>query len=171
MTSPYRKIALCLALLSTLSTAILAQPGMLDYPGGPSLKAGRSTAAKIPGGPGNGYRRDYQFVHSGNLVSDKNFYWLTVIDQTPAVLSLLVADQRLKAIHDRRLATLKCHVSDSCTWASSLVSDFRYTPEDSLQIATALQTLYRNNRAPFDALVDRHLRPSGYYERFIADSN
>jgi len=170
MTSPYRKIVLSLALFSAFLPAVIAQPGMLDYPGGPSLKNSRP-AAKIPSGPGNGYRRDYQFVHSGNLVSDKNFYWLTVIDQNPAVLSLIIADQRLKAIHDRRLATLKSHVSDSCTWATSLVTDFRYTPEDSLEIATALTTLYRNNKAPFDALVDRHLRPSGYYERFIADSN
>jgi len=164
------KSLLVLAFLSAFLPAAFAQPGMLDYPGGPSLKPGRTTV-RYPSGPGNGFRRDYPFVHSGNLVADKNFYWLTVIDQTPDVLHLIVADQRLKAIHDRRLAALKSHVSDSCTSATSLVTDFRYTPEDSLEIATALQTLYRGNKAPFDALVDRQLRPSGYYERFIAGSN
>ena len=121
--------------------------------------------------PGAGYQKSYQFLHSPNLVADKNFYWLTVIGQSPAILQLLTSDDRLRAIHNRRLATLKNHVSDSCTWAASLVTDFRFTSEDSLEIATALQALYRNNKTAFDALVDKHLRPSGYYQRFIAFTN
>ena len=56
-------------------------------------------------------------------------------------------------------------------WPVSLVTDFRFTSADSLEIATALVTLYRGNKKPFDAMVDQHLRPSGYYQRFIASTN
>ncbi|MBS1664391.1 MAG: YdcF family protein [Bacteroidetes bacterium] len=142
---------------------------MLDYPGSPSLKP--STTKTFKSGPGNGYQRSYQFVHSANLVADKNFYWLTVIDATPAVQKLITGDPTFRTIHDRRLALLKSHASDTCSWASSLVTDFRYTLADSTEISTTLQTLYRNNKTSFDALVDNHLRPSGYYERWIALNN
>ncbi len=121
--------------------------------------------------PGAGYQASYQFLRSGNLVADKDFYWLTVISQTPAIQKLLAADPTLLSVHDRRLTTLKNHVSDSCTWAASLVTDFRYTSTDSLEIADALHRLYRNNKAPFDDIIDHHLRPSGYYQRFAPLSN
>lgn len=121
--------------------------------------------------PGAGYRADYHFLHSGNLVADKNFYWITVIDRTPDVQKLLAADNQLKAVHDRQLAILQAHVSDTCAWATSLLTAFRFTSADSIAIGDALQTLYRRNKSLFDDLVDRHLRPSGYYQRFIALSN
>jgi uncharacterized SAM-binding protein YcdF (DUF218 family) len=114
---------------------------------------------------GSGYRPSYQFLHSGNLVADKNFYWITVIDQSPAVQQLLAADPALQAVYHRRLAILKTHVEDTCTWASSLVVDFRFTTADSGAIAEAL------HRSEFDNLVDQHLRPAGYYQRFIQQSN
>ena len=120
---------------------------------------------------GSGYRPSYQFLHSGNLVADKNFYWITVIDQSPAVQQLLAADPALLAVYHRRLAILKTHVEDTCTWASSLVVDFRFTTADSGAIAEALHTLYQHHRPEFDNLVDQHLRPSGYYQRFIQQSN
>lgn len=146
MTNLYRKFLLPAVLFLTLSSSVSAQPGA-------------------------GYQKNYQFLHSGNLVADKNFYWLTVIGQTPAVLNLLAGDEQLRAVHDRRLAILKSHVTDTCSWATSLVADFRFTSADSLEIAAALQRLYRNNKSLFDALADKHLRPSGYYQRFIAGSN
>src|SRR5882757_5766088 len=80
--------------------------------------------------PGAGYQKEYRFLHSGNLVGDKNFYWLTVIDQTPAIQKLLAEDRSLKTIADRRLTLLKAHVSDTCTWPVSLVTDFRFMTAD-----------------------------------------
>jgi hypothetical protein len=121
--------------------------------------------------PGAGYRASYQLLHSDNLVADKNFYWLTVIDQTPAVQQLLAAHPVLLAVQKRRLAILKTHVEDSCTWAASLLVDFRFSNADSGTIADALHTLYRHHPSEFDDLVNRHLRPSGYYQRFVNQSN
>jgi len=71
--------------------------------------------------PGAGYQKDYKFLHSGNLVADKNFYLITVLDQTPVVRSLLVKDQHLLAIGEQRSAMLKQHVTDSCSWPGSLL--------------------------------------------------
>ncbi|HXB07786.1 MAG TPA: YdcF family protein [Puia sp.] len=121
--------------------------------------------------PGVGYQKEYTLLRSPNLISDKNFYWLTVIDQTPAVKNLLAADATLKTISQARLRLLNAHVADTCSWASSLVADFRYTTADSADIATALHTLYQNNKPAFDGLIDHHLRPSGCYQRFISLGN
>jgi|SRR5579859_3059438 len=121
--------------------------------------------------PGAGYQKDYHFLHSGNLVGDKNFYWLTVIDQSPTVQKLLAGDPSLKAVTLRRLELLKAHVADTCAWAASLVTDFRFTSADSGNIANTLLTLYRNNKTAFDEMIDHHLRPSGYYQRFVPLSN
>jgi hypothetical protein len=171
MTRQYRKMLLAVPLFLIVSISINAQPGAIDYPGSPSLKSTSVAKTNFPGGAGNGYQKNYKFLHSANLVADKNFYWLTVLGQTPALQNLLAADPTLRSIHDQRLSALKSHVTDSCTWPVSLVTDFRFTSADSLEVANALVTLYHNNKAPFDAMVDQHLRPSGYYQRFIAGTN
>ncbi len=121
--------------------------------------------------PGAGYQKDYRFLHSGNLVEDKDFYLVTVLDQTPAVKSLLAKDQRLLVIGEQRSAILKNHVTDTCSWPGSLLSSFRFSSADSLEVIAGLGALYKNNSSLFDELIDRHLRPSGYYQRFIAMSN
>ena len=121
--------------------------------------------------PGSGYQKDYSPLRSGNLVADKNFYLLTVIDRTPAVKGLLSKDAPLHQFRDTHLNILKNHVSDTCTWPSSLVTDFRFSSTDTSLLFTTLQTLYHNNQAILDKMIDGHLRPSGYYQRFIDLSN
>jgi hypothetical protein len=121
--------------------------------------------------PGAGYNKAYTFVHSHNLVADKNFYMLTVIDQTSAVADLLSGDGALRADHDRRLAALTSHVSDSSAWAASMLADFKFSTPDTQVLVTSLQKLYRANKPVFDGLIDRQLRPSGYYQRFANFSN
>jgi hypothetical protein len=121
--------------------------------------------------PGAGYKRSYQPLHSGNKIADKNFYWLTVVDQTPAVKKLLAGDEHLRSLHDRLTTTLKDHVADTCSWPASLVTGFRFTTDDARQVSDALAALYHNNKAPFDEMIDHHLRPSGFYERFTSLPN
>lgn len=111
--------------------------------------------------PGAGYRKDYALLHSGNLVADKNFYLLTVIDHTPAIADILAADPRLRALRDRRITSLH----------DPHVIDFEFSPADSLEIAGILSQLYTRHKPVFDKAIDNHLRPSGYYQRFIALSD
>lgn len=121
--------------------------------------------------PGTGYDRSYHPLHSGNTVGDKNFYWLTVVNQTPAVRKLLSGEEHLRALHDRLVAALKSHATDTCIWASSMVTGFRFTPADAEEVSDALETLYHNNKGLFDEMIDKHLRPSGFYQRFTALPN
>jgi len=121
--------------------------------------------------PGAGFQKDYHLIHSSNGTADKNFYWFTVVAQTPAIQKLLAADPTLNELGKARLSLLRSHATDSCSWASSLVTDFRFTTADSADVARALLTLYHANTAAFDDLISRQLRPSGCYQRFIAGSN
>lgn len=115
--------------------------------------------------------KNYHPLHSDRLIADKNFYLLTVIDQTPAINSLLAADPTLRGICTQRLTILNSHVTDSCRWAVSLVTDFRFTEADTPAVTVALQSLYRNNKAAFDKMIDQQLRPSGYYQRLAGNTN
>ncbi|HEY0244984.1 MAG TPA: YdcF family protein [Mucilaginibacter sp.] len=119
----------------------------------------------------NGYDKNYHLIHSANLVADKNFYLLTVIDQTPGIAAILKNDKSLNQILQNRVSILKRHVTDTCRMPGSLVSDFKWLKSDSLAAVEALQRLYSLHQQAFDRMIDQHLRPSGYYERFINLTN
>ncbi|WP_221452726.1 YdcF family protein [Mucilaginibacter sp. FT3.2] len=118
-----------------------------------------------------GYDKSYHFLYSGNLVADKDFYLLTVIDQSPKVKQLLTGDTYFKQLLANRIALIKSHVADTCNWPSSLVEGFKYSKDDSLQLSASMQTLYKAHQADFDQMIDHHLRPSGYYQRFAGLTN
>jgi len=119
------------------------------------------------GQPNPGFDRHYQFLHSSNLVADKNFYLLTVIDQTPRIAAILKNDKILSRVLEKRISILKRHVTDTCKTPSSLVTDFKWNRNDSLEVTDELKRLYAAHQQEFNHLVDLHLRPSGYYQRFI----
>jgi hypothetical protein len=104
-------------------------------------------------------------------VADKNFYWFSAIARNPAIQQLLSADPTLNDLRKTRLALLRSHATDTCSWAPSLVTDFRFTTADSAGVAKALLTLYHAHTAAFDDLIDHQLRPSGCYQRFAAGNN
>lgn len=113
----------------------------------------------------------YRLLSSGNRIADKNFYLLTVIHNTPAVKQLLKQDAALQTILRQRVNLIKAHTQDTCRTPVSLVTGFRWSPADSLQVITAMQTLYAQNKGAFDKLIDSHLRPSGTYQRFVGMTN
>lgn len=118
-----------------------------------------------------GFQPAYQLMSSGNRVADKNFYLLTVIQHTPTVQQLLARDARLQTIQKQRVELIKAHVQDTCRTPVSLVTGFRWSAADSLQLISTIQTLYEQNRAVFDKLINSHLRPSGCYQRFASMPN
>jgi hypothetical protein len=120
---------------------------------------------------GAGYDKNYHFLHSGNLVADKNFYLLTVIDQSPALRKLFIDNAYFKQLFNERLTLLKNHATDTCRTPESMVGGFRYTKDDSLQLAENMLSLYRAHQQDFDLMINHHLRPSGYYQRFVNLSN
>ena len=128
-------------------------------------------AIKIAGAQTGGYSPVYHFVHSGNLVADKNFYLLTLIEHDPAAANLLRTDEALAAITKAKVAIIIQHVTDTCSYPASLLADFKYTHQDSLEINGAVIALYTGHQAVFDHLINTGLRPSGYYQRYAALSN
>lgn len=118
-----------------------------------------------------GFDRNYHFLHSDNLVADKDFYLMTVIDQTPAVKKLIADNSYFKQLKTERVALIKSHVSDTCSYPASLVGVFKYSKDDSAKMADAMLELYHQHTTAFDRMIDQHLRPSGYYQRFAPLSN
>lgn len=127
-------------------------------------------SAVFANGFAQGYDKDYKFLHSGDLTVDKNFYLLTVIDQTPDIKKAFKDNAVLKQYLMAKLDVLKEHVTDTCFTPSSLLNDFLWKT-DSAGISGELATIYSENKPAFDRVVDKHLRPSGYYERFVKLSN
>ncbi|MGB4413401.1 MAG: YdcF family protein [Paludibacter sp.] len=117
-----------------------------------------------------GYNINYRLLYSDNLVVDKNFYLLTVIEQTPEVKTVLVKNTILKGFLREKVDMIKKHVTDSCSMPSTLLGDFFWKP-DSAAIVKELMAIYTGNKTSFDKIIDNHLRPSGYYQRYIKLSN
>jgi DUF218 domain len=120
---------------------------------------------------GKGFQKDYVFIKSNNLVVVKNFYLLTVIDNSETVKNAIKDEQLLKKMQVQKTLLIKQHVTDTCTTPSSLLTDFKITTADSTYLDSIQRQLYKNNTAAFDALINTHLRPSGNYQRFTNDSN
>lgn len=119
----------------------------------------------------SGFQPAYRPLSSKNRVADKNFYLLTVIQHTPAVQQLLKKDAALQTILRQRVELIKTHAQDTCRTPGSLMTGFRWSSADSVQLQTALQNLYAQHGAAFDQLINKHLRPSGYYQRFVDRPN
>jgi hypothetical protein len=120
---------------------------------------------------GAGYRPNYHFLHSGNIVADKNFYPLTAIAHFPRLTKLLATDDTLNILLRDRINLIHAHSEDTCRTAESLIEGFRWTSDDSAAVDRALRRLYARQPKPFDTLVDNQLRPSGACERWIALGN
>ena len=117
-----------------------------------------------------GYNKNYIFLHSDNLVIDKNFYLLTVIDQTPEVKTVMINNPVLKELLSEKIRIIRRHVTDSCSMPSFLLNDFLWKP-DSVIVSGELTRMYTTNKTIFDKLIDNQLRPSGYYQRYVHLSN
>jgi len=118
-----------------------------------------------------GYNPSYHFIHSGNLTVDKDFYLLTVIEHDPATSALLRKNEVLSAILTNRIALLKQHVTDTCSYPVTLLTDFKYTADDSIKIIAAVKAVYATNPVAFDHIIQNDLRASGYYQRFAPLGN
>jgi len=121
--------------------------------------------------PGAGYQRGYHFMHSGNLTADKTFYLLTVIDHSPEVKKLLESDKTLSTIKQQRIDFIKQHSDDTCKALSSLLTGFKWVSVDTAVLHKKVAQLYDSHPKPLDEMINQHLRPSGYYERFKKLSN
>lgn len=119
---------------------------------------------------GQGYNKNYRPLSSGDLTVDKNFYLITVIEKTPEVKAILTSNAMFKNFLQKKVEVLKTHVTDTCSHPVSLLNDF-FWKQDTAALAKELSSVYNANKKAFDKMIDGHLRPSGYYQRFVGKSN
>ena len=119
---------------------------------------------------GQGYDKNYRPLSSGDLTVDKNFYLLTVIEKTPEVKTIMTSNATFKNFLQKKTEVLKTHVTDTCSHPVSLLNDFFWKP-DTATLAKELNSVYTTNKKAFDKIINGHLRPSGYYQRFVGLSN
>ena len=120
---------------------------------------------------GMGFRKEYTLLYSGNIVSDKNFYLLTAIRHSPEIQNILRNNPVLKKIYIDKIAGFKQADIDSCKSASCLLEKFKFDRNDSIQTLEALIVLYKEFPKILDQMINAHLRPSGYYERYVKFTN
>jgi hypothetical protein len=106
----------------------------------------------------------YQFLRSGDMVQDKNFYLLTVLNTDERARASLLADPVLLA--QRQNADLQLNVAlTSCTKPVCVVDRMMLSDGDIKKIGDAFGSLA--NGALKSAIRD-HLRPSGMFQRHAA---
>lgn len=120
---------------------------------------------------GRGYDANYRLLSSGSRIADKNFYLLTVLRRSAAVKALLAADDALAEILHQRAELIRLHAGDEVRVPEDLLAAFRWTSGDSATVDLALLRCYERRPAVFDALVNRDLRPSGCYQRWVSDNS
>lgn len=113
----------------------------------------------------------YQFLHSNSAVQDKDFYFLTLLEQLPAVRNLISSDQ----LFQQHLLKLKSALQkapdnfvDNCTKCN--VSPFLWTKEQNDAVGNEFSSLFKKDK---DALqiISKNMRASGYFVRYHSSND
>lgn len=107
----------------------------------------------------------YQFVQSGNLVQDKNFYLLTLLEEEPALQKAIRENRTLQhyQVYPERGTKIAKACPDAACFAESLV----FSDQQIIAISQTLQEIY-NSQPAFRTTLQRHLRPSGVFMRYAS---
>ncbi|SFW90867.1 YdcF family protein [Chitinophaga sancti] len=123
--------------------------------------------------PSQGYNKNYYPLSSGNIISDKNFYLIAVLSKYPQVTDLLKGNKELSKILTKNLHRIHEISIDSSEKINcdSIFNEFLWRSNDSAKLIRILDELYTTNNRSIDSLINTHLRPSGYYQRYINLTN
>ncbi|GAB3919006.1 YdcF family protein [Mucilaginibacter boryungensis] len=99
-------------------------------------------------------------LKGNNYVSAKNYYLLTLMQNTPAVKHLLESDADLTKLATTKLNALK--TSLSCKDAACYTAQLKFSPDEIRQTGDKLAALYQPDNA-LGLLVKTDLIPSGAY--------
>jgi hypothetical protein len=86
----------------------------------------------------------YKMLRSGNIISDKNFYIITVIEKAVPVKKILPA----------------------ALYKGKEVQLFRFSDRNQDSLLIVLDSIYDRSSVMIDDILDRHIRPSGNYQLF-----
>jgi len=114
-------------------------------------------------GPAQSYRRDYKPVESFSRVRDANFYLLTLFQYVSPVNALLTKDNALGVVRERILQRTELSLKDCEKDRACVVNAFMWTEQEAQEVRDRLIALAKSEKA-LKALVQEHLRPSGYFQ-------
>ena len=100
-----------------------------------------------------------------NAVQDKNFYLLTLIERTPAVVEALRNDAELAGTRAAKMNQLHNSLANCAQDLTCYVNSVKLNADDLGQPRDALKRLYKDNAA-VRRLVDGPMRESGAYVRY-----
>ena len=104
----------------------------------------------------------YQFVSSGDVVQDKNFYLLTLLSRDPRARVVLATDPIFQTERDNALAALS-HARSNCASIACVANDLRLSETDIDRIGDRFAV---QATGPLQPVIRDHLRPSGLYQRY-----
>jgi hypothetical protein len=114
------------------------------------------------------FNPSYQFLSSNNLVQDKDFYFLTLLEQLPEVRACISSDR----LFQQHLLKLKSALQaapdkfvDNCT--SCNVFPFLWTKEQNDSIENEFISLFKKDKQALQILC-KNMRASGYFIRYYS---
>jgi len=108
----------------------------------------------------------YRFLHSNHLVQDKDFYFLTLLEQLPEVHNLVSNDQLFEQQllkQKSMLQTVAGNAVDNSTL--QYVSPFLWTKEENDAIENEFIDLFKKNKQVLQTLSN-NMRASGYFIKY-----
>src|SRR6266700_2526601 len=123
--------------------------------------------------PPAGFQANYRRVSTGSIVQDKNFYVLTLLQQSPTVRAVLAADPELAVTMNKKTVEQTRGIpaaNDFKTGAQSAASSMMLSDEAIAAVRAILMKRFPASPA-LQALVNEHLRPSGTYQRVSGRSD
>jgi DUF218 domain len=107
----------------------------------------------------------YQLITGNSIIQAKNYYLLTLLQETPAVKSLISADAALAGISKTKLEQLASAMKNCRSDFSCYTSVMKFSPDEIKLIGERLAALYKPGNA-IDKMIREQLIPSGTYERY-----
>lgn len=115
---------------------------------------------------------NYQFLHSGSYLQDRNFYWSTLVQEHPEPLLVLSENENLKSFLDVVMGRIENLDDNSILDASGYADIFKISEQEKTMISKEVQRVLKSKSAEFETLNANHIEQSGVFNHFssITDS-
>lgn len=113
----------------------------------------------------------YQFSRSNDPVQDKDFYFLTLLEQLPKVRNIIASDRLFQQHLLKQKSILQeapDNFVDNCT--SCNISPFLWTKEGNDTIVNEFISLFEKDKQALQILV-KNMRASGYFIRYNSSND
>lgn len=118
------------------------------------------------------FSRSYAFFDGGSFVQDKGFYFLTVLQDSPAVLADLLMDPTLAAASTARDSAIRSAATTCNGDATCITNALAFSSSDITSIANAISARLVSS-GNLGAIVTSQMRPSGAFNAHatMSDAN